>query len=71
MPFFDYQHKETEAARATMDRVGRELLDQSKAAGEKSGTARDLLSVLVRANTSEDVPAHQRMSDEDVLAREF
>jgi hypothetical protein len=37
----------------------------------EKGHARDLLSLLVRANTSKDIPASQRLSDEDVLAREF
>jgi hypothetical protein len=41
------------------------------AQGEKLATsrARDLLSLLVRANTAAD--ARQRLSDEDVLARAF
>jgi hypothetical protein len=29
-----------------------------------------LFSLLVRANTSKDVPENQRLSDEDVIARE-
>lgn len=59
-----------------MDRIGRELLEETKAELKKSGTldkdslkVRDLLSILVRANTATDVPEHQRMSDADVLAR--
>jgi len=73
--FLDPQRKETIAARKTMDRIGRELIDQSKAAAMGSGEkgenwrARDLLSLLVKANISKDVPEHQRMSDADVLAR--
>jgi cytochrome P450 len=63
-----------------MVRIGRQLLGDSKAAisasekaGEKDTTAtrRDLLSLLVRANTATDLADSQRMSDEDVLAREF
>lgn len=58
-----------------MERIGKELLEQSKAAsmgtGEKGGNwvARDLLSLLVKANMSEDVPVHQRMSDADVVSQ--
>jgi cytochrome P450 len=74
-------------SRAVMDRIGRELLAQRKAAaacvflsvcpmlsydversaGAKSDSGRDILSLLVRANTAED--SAQRLSDEDVLAR--
>lgn len=61
------------AARRTMQRIGRGLLAESKAgvaAHEKGGAAsRDLLSLLVRANTAKDLPERQRMSDADVLAR--
>ncbi|KAJ6458410.1 cytochrome P450 [Mycena vitilis] len=63
-------------AQATMMRIGRELLAQSKSEVAQNGTfetgtgrARDLLSLLVRANTSKDLPAHQRLSDEDVIAQ--
>ncbi|KAJ7810337.1 cytochrome P450 [Mycena leptocephala] len=35
----------------------------------QTGRARDLLALLVRANTSKDLPANQRLSDEDVIAR--
>ncbi|KAF9031343.1 cytochrome P450 [Hymenopellis radicata] len=62
-------------ARATMDRIGRELLTDAKsflhASGEKGGSwrARDLFSLLVRANTDVDLPESQRMSDTDVLAQ--
>jgi len=62
-----------------MDRIGRELLNQSKEELRRSGGmseqdkngSRDLLTLLLRANTSTDLPEHQRMSDEDVLARKF
>ncbi|KAJ6510544.1 cytochrome P450 [Mycena sanguinolenta] len=61
-----------DASRATMMRIGRQLLQDSRKemaqSGEKS-RARDLLSLLVRANTSKDIPASQRLSDEDVLAQ--
>jgi hypothetical protein len=59
-------------AQATMARIGNQLLRESKAkvagTGEKA-SGRDLLSLLVRANTASDVPESQRMSDKDVLAR--
>ena len=55
-----------------MSRIANELLTESKAVatgtGEKQG-GRDLLSLLVRANMETDLPASQRMSDQDVLAR--
>ena len=60
-----------------MSRIGRKLLSDSKAAvaasekaGEKTNVrGRDLLSLLVRANTTTDIAESQRMSDEDVVAR--
>ena len=63
-----------------MDRIGRQMLRDSKAAiladgGENgkieksSWRGRDLLSLLLRANMSTDLPSNQRMTDEDVLAR--
>ncbi|KAJ2921253.1 hypothetical protein H1R20_g15838, partial [Candolleomyces eurysporus] len=63
-------------ARATMDRVGRELLESSKKNLQTSGKVeksalkgRDILTLLLRANMATDVPEHQRMSDEEVLAQ--
>ncbi|KAJ7275844.1 cytochrome P450 [Mycena rebaudengoi] len=58
-----------------MMRIGRQLLAESKKEIAEGGAfqtarSRDLLSLLVRANTSKDVPESQRLSDEDVLARE-
>ncbi|KAJ7075216.1 cytochrome P450 [Mycena belliarum] len=62
------------AAQAEMIRIGRQLLASSKRDIADTGTfetgrARDLLNLLVRANTSKEVPMHQRLSDEDVLAQ--
>ncbi|KAL1757846.1 cytochrome P450 [Schizophyllum commune] len=62
-------------ARGTMDRIGRQLLEEAKAKaivskgeeGEAQSKPRDLLSLLVRANLAES--AKGRMSDEDVLAQ--
>lgn len=65
-----------------MNRIGRQLLSDAKAAvmssyGVEKGGAieksslqgRDLLSLLVRANMATDIPESQRITDEDVLAR--
>ena len=58
-----------------MERIGKDLLEQSKAtsrgAGEKGGSiaSRDLLSMLVKANQSENIPSHQKMSDEEVISQ--
>ncbi|KAJ6528643.1 cytochrome P450 [Mycena vulgaris] len=61
-------------AQVTMMRIGRKLLADSKRAIAESGTfetgrTRDLLNLLVRANTSKEIPVDQRLSDADVLAR--
>lgn len=62
-----------------MARIGDELLRDSKIAllaedrnmkvGKTSFQRKDLLSLLLKANMSKDLPANQRMSEEDVLAR--
>jgi hypothetical protein len=57
-----------------MLRIGRQLLRESKSELAENGTfeksrSRDLLSLLVRANTTKDIPASQQLSEEDVLAR--
>lgn len=68
----DPKNATIKASRETMDRIGSQLLSESKAdiANQKtSWTRRDLLSLLLRANVSTDLPASQRMSDQDVLAR--
>ena len=36
---------------------------------KKSVNGRDLLTLLMRANMATDIPDHQRLSDEEVLAR--
>ncbi|KAJ7159053.1 cytochrome P450 [Mycena crocata] len=64
----------TRDARATMERIARQILVASKRDFAESGTfeagdARDLLTLLLRANTSKEIPVHQRLSDEDVLAQ--
>lgn len=57
-----------------MRRIGLGLLRDSRqkiAEGHSADSAgsRDLLSLLVRANMSKDIPESQRLSEEDVLAR--
>ncbi|KAE9404971.1 cytochrome P450 [Gymnopus androsaceus JB14] len=60
-------------AKETMNRIGQNLLRESKASlqasGEKAGDlkSRDLLTLLLRSNMSGE--PSQRMSDEDVLAQ--
>ena len=65
-----------------MNRIGKQLLQDRKAAilahggidgklDRSSWHGRDLLSLLLRANMSADLPSNQRMTDEDVLAREY
>ncbi|KAF8205936.1 cytochrome P450 [Mycena galopus ATCC 62051] len=61
-------------SRANMARIGLKILADSKHEIGESGTfetgrARDLLSLLVRGNTSKEIPKHQCTSDEDVLAQ--
>ena len=64
-----------------MTRIGNQLLRDSKAAmvaDEEAGgnfkssfKRRDLLSLLLRANMSTDLPPSQRMTDDDVVARKY
>ncbi|KAG6909595.1 hypothetical protein DXG01_016634 [Tephrocybe rancida] len=63
---------EIETSQRTMNRIGNELLRESKLSAEDKSISksRDLLSLLVHSNMSTDLPAHQRMSDEDVIAPE-
>ena len=74
--------KKMEDARATMQRIGMQLLQQKKAEimrehSEKSTGAlekkdvqgRDLLTLLIKANMATDIPDDQRLTDEEVVAR--
>lgn len=59
-----------------MDRIGKQLLRESKEAIAREGKdetfkRRDLLSLLLKANMSTNIAESQRMSDADVLAREL
>ncbi|KAJ7221601.1 cytochrome P450 [Mycena pura] len=63
-----------EKSQATMMNIARKLVQDSKKEMAENGTfekgrSRDLLSLLVRANTAKDIPVSQRLSDEDVLAQ--
>src|ERR1700731_3437004 len=62
-------------AKEKMNQIGMQLLRESKAAAIASDQKdvldrRDLLSLLTRANMEKEPPESQRLSDEDVLARE-
>ncbi|KAI0736683.1 cytochrome P450 [Fomitopsis betulina] len=75
--------RRTEEAQSVARRIGMQLITEKKAAvmraalekgGEKeiSGKSlhdRDLLTLLIKANMSTDIPENQRLSDEDVLAQ--
>ncbi|KAJ7110658.1 cytochrome P450 [Mycena epipterygia] len=68
------QDKITRDSQATMMRIGGKLLADSKREIAENGTfetgrGRDLLTLLVRANTSKEIPVSQRLSDKDVLAQ--
>jgi cytochrome P450 len=59
-----------------MGKIGRDLVQASKAEAlaEKSTlnssvARRDLLSLLIRSNLSQDIPEHQRLSDEEVISQ--
>jgi hypothetical protein len=65
------------AARTEMFSIGHRILTSSKAdivasEGEKNlGGKRDLLSTLLKANLSPDVPANQRLSDRELVSRTY
>ncbi|KAJ6501018.1 cytochrome P450 [Mycena vitilis] len=61
-------------SQAQMMSIGRRILQDSKQEAEEGGAfdegrGRDLLSLLVRANTAKDISDSQRLSEEDVLAQ--
>ena len=70
-----------ERAQRTMRRIGNELLKDCREVianttshmnGERFGLrGHDLLTLLVKANMSKDLTDDQRLSDEDVISREF
>ncbi|CCM03447.1 uncharacterized protein FIBRA_05580 [Fibroporia radiculosa] len=65
-------------AKAAMRRIGMQLIQQKKAEiaaamadgnYSKSSRSRDLLTVLLEANLTDDVPEHHRLTDDDVMAQ--
>lgn len=59
-----------------MNRVGMKVLNEKKAELKKTAAleskdvqGRDLLTLLIKANMATDLPASQRLSDEDVVDR--
>ncbi|KAJ7289521.1 cytochrome P450 [Mycena rebaudengoi] len=63
-------------ARAKMMAIGQQLMEKSKAALKASkddkllsSGRRDLLSLLLKANLSTDIPDHQRLSDMEVISQ--
>ncbi|KAG6820052.1 hypothetical protein H0H93_006067 [Arthromyces matolae] len=56
-------------AKKTMSRIGQELLQESKQSIHEKVEQRDLLTLMVKSNMAVDLPEHQRMSDQDVLAQ--
>ncbi|KAG6856728.1 hypothetical protein H0H87_001328 [Tephrocybe sp. NHM501043] len=72
-PFLRFLKTKQEAkageAKATMSRIGKELLRESKSSIHEKGEARDLLTLLMKSNLATDIPENQRMSDQDVLAQ--
>ncbi|KAJ7661146.1 cytochrome P450 [Mycena rosella] len=68
------QDKTLRESQETIMRIGKRLLAESKRDIAENGTfetgrGRDLLTLLVRANTSKEIPESQRLSDEDVIAQ--
>ncbi|KAF7305278.1 hypothetical protein HMN09_00778800 [Mycena chlorophos] len=69
------------AARGRMEDVGRRIVEQSKAAlarqdahkvqTETARGSRDLLSLLLKANMSADLPENQKLSEDEVLGRAY
>ncbi|KAJ8482004.1 hypothetical protein ONZ51_g5636 [Trametes cubensis] len=84
LPFLDlFPNKRTMAirdARATMRRIGTQLIEEKKAAimrerSDSSGQldkkdlpGKDLLTLLIKANMATNLPENQRLSDEEVLS---
>ncbi|KAL1939460.1 hypothetical protein VTO73DRAFT_10016 [Trametes versicolor] len=78
----DERVRQVEQAKATMNRIGTQLIAEKKAAiareasekkshggGGQSLQGRDLLTLLIKANMATDIPDSQRLSDADVLSQ--
>ncbi|KAF9533656.1 cytochrome P450 [Crepidotus variabilis] len=65
--------KEVNLAKTKMFQIATDLLEESKASlsrdGDTKSSSRDLLSVLVRANTITTLSSTQRLTDDEVLAQ--
>ncbi|CAK5267084.1 unnamed protein product [Mycena citricolor] len=66
--------KVTRFAQTKLRAIGKQLMEKSKAecavlAEKDLGSGRDLLSLLIKANMSADIPESQRMSDDEVIAQ--
>ncbi|KAJ7459302.1 cytochrome P450 [Mycena latifolia] len=62
-----------DGAQRTMFNIGNQLLADSRASlkieSGMIGAERDLLSILVKGNMSDDIPEHQRLTDAEVIAQ--
>lgn len=80
----DERAKRLDHAQDVMRRIGLQLIEEKKAQiaremseGKSGGVerkdiqGRDLLTLLMKANMATDIPENQRLSHEDVLAREL
>ena len=77
----DERTKRLKEAKIITDRIVMQLVEDRKAtilaeSGEcaqtlekKSVRGRDILTLLIRSNMATDIPDHQRLSDDEVLAR--
>ena len=68
---------EIRTARKATARIGHGLLEQNRATEKMSSLAkdswkgRDLLSILIRANMATDLPSTERMTDDEMVARNY
>lgn len=66
----------TEDARSKMNKIGMQLVEATKAtvleahSSGKKLPSKDILSLLVQQNMSNEIPPHQRLTDKAVLGRE-
>lgn len=51
--------------------LGKQLLATAKSSDTSGAVGRDIISLLIRSNMSVDLPEHERLSDKDVVAREY
>ena len=68
---------EIKTAKKATTRIGHGLLEENRATeknsslGKNSWKARDLLSLLVRANMATDLPSTEKMTDDEMVARNY